>query len=401
VRIATVGPAWPFRGGIAHYATLLARNLRVRHDVLFVSLVRGYPRWLFPGRTDRDPSVQRLVEPSERLLAPLLPWTWWRTARRIAAYGPDAVIIQWWSPFWAPSLGLIAGLAHRWASAPIVFVCHNVLPHEGGGAAIRFLTRVALGRAQGYIVHSDSDAAALAALLGRAGADAARIRRTALPALTIAAPVDRAVARAALGVAADASVALFFGFVRPYKGLVHLIDALPLALPQVPRLRLIVAGECWGSSEPYAARAAACGVADRVRFDDHYIPNEDVGHYFAAADVVVLPYVQASQTGVVTQASEAGVPAIVTRVGGLPETVDDGNSGLVVAPGDPVALAGALARVLGDPAFAARLRAGVAVARDRFAWSGVVTVIEELVAATTPRPGSADAGARGEAGPTG
>jgi len=203
--------------------------------------------------------------------------------------------------------------------------------------------------------------------------------------------------RAALGLPPGASVALFFGFVRPYKGLVHLIDALPLAVSRVPDLRLVVAGECWGSPAPYLDRAAALGVADRVRFDDGYIPNERVGIYFAAADVVVLPYVEASQSGVVTQAAEALVPSIVTRVGGLPEAVEDGVSGLVVPPGNAGALADALARVLGDPAMGDRLRAGVAATRSRFSWDGVVDLIEDLadhpVSPTAPTAGAREADA--------
>jgi glycosyltransferase involved in cell wall biosynthesis len=380
VRLALVGPVHPFRGGIAHYTSLLARHLRARHEVLLVSFARGYPRPLYPGRSDRDPSTDAVTEPAERILAPLRPWTWWRTADRIARFGPDLVLIQWWSPFWAPSLATVAALARWWTGAPVVFVCHNILPHEGAGMVTRALVRAALGRGQAFIVHSAADAERLDAVLPAAVRRGASVHRSVLPAHTIASPIDRSAARVALGLPADSAVALFFGFVRPYKGLAYLIDAIALSLPDLPTLHLVVAGEFWDPATSYRRRAADLGLSARVRFDDRYVPNEEVGRYFAASDVVVLPYVDASQSGVLTLASEFGLPAIATRVGGLPDAVIDGVTGVLVPPADARALADALVQVLGDRATAERLRAGVAAARGRFAWDGVVALIESLAA---------------------
>jgi glycosyltransferase involved in cell wall biosynthesis len=386
LRIALVGPGHPFRGGIAHHTTLLARHLRTRHDVLFVSLSRQYPRWLFPGRTDRDPSEAPLAEPAERLLAPLAPTTWWRSGRRVAAFEPDLVVLPWWSPVWAPCLAVVARLCRRWTNARVVFVCHNVLPHEGGGLAARLLVRLALGQGDAFIVHSAADEASLGRLLG---GHAARcpVRRGVLPSLAVAAPDEgapaaaRAAARRRLGLPANGSVALFFGFVRPYKGLAVLIEALPLVLPRVPDLRLLVAGEFWEPAHQHMARAGALGVAGHVSIDDRYVPNEEVGAYFAAADLVVLPYLEASQSGVVTQAAAFGLPAVASRVGGLPDSIVDGVTGLLVPPGDAVALADAIARVLTEPGLSGRLRAGVLEARSRFEWPAAVRLIESLAPA--------------------
>lgn len=419
MRLVILGPTHPYRGGIAHYTTLLAHALAARHDVVFLTFVHQYPRRLFPGRSDRDPSAHPIKTPAERVLAPLRPWTWWRTARRAAAADPDLVLIQWWVPFWAPSLAAVAWLARRWTRARIVFVCHNVLPHDGGGRWVRALVRLALGRGDAFILHSDADARALAELLP--GVPSSAIHRALLPAHTIApeaasatepagslatepdpaaagghgaagnpAPrFDRAAFLARFGIPPDAAVALFFGFVRPYKGLRHLVDALPAAVATAPHLHLLVAGEFWLPAQAFADQARALGVADRWHADDRYIANEEVGPYFQAADVLVMPYVEATQSGVVTLAVEFGVPIVATRVGGLPEAVADGETGLIVPPADPAALAAAVARVVTDGVLRARLAAGVVRARERFGWAPLVALIEGLVpagdAAAAPR----------------
>ncbi len=379
MNIVILGPTYPYRGGIAHHTALLARQLAARHAVTVLTFVRQYPARLFPGRTDRDPSRSVIDAPAERVLAPLAPWTWWRAARRAAAARPDLVLIQWWVPFWAPSVAVFAASVRRMTGARIVFVCHNVLPHDRGGAWQRALIRLALARGDAFIVHSAADEATLRALLPRL-VDG-QVRRSILPAFSIAGTEDPGAARARLGLPAGAAVALFFGFVRPYKGLAHLIDALPAALARVPDLHVVIAGEFWEPVEGYRRRAAALGVAERVRFDDRYVPNEEVGAYFAAADVLVMPYVEATQSAVAGLAVEFGVPMIATRVGGLPEMVREGETGLIVPPGDPAALAEALARILEDADLRAELRQGVAAARERFGWGRLVDLVESLARA--------------------
>jgi glycosyltransferase involved in cell wall biosynthesis len=378
LRIGILGPTYPFRGGIAHYTTLLASHLRRDHDVLLASFRRQYPPRLFPGRTDRDPSASVVADDAQYVLSPLRPHSWFSTARLLAEFEPDVLLIQWWVPFWAPSLGTVAALVRRWTDARVVFVCHNVLPHERSGAWDRQLARMALGRGHGFIVHSESDREALCGLLPDQTAPEGSVVRATLPAHTISEPVDRSSARDALGMDPADKVALFFGFVRPYKGLEHLIDALPLAMERVPDLRLLVAGEFWQPADQFVRRAESLGVGDRLTIDDRYVPNEEVGTYFAAADVIVMPYVAATQSGIVTLAAQFERPVIATDVGGLPEVVLDGVTGLVVPPADAGALADALARCLGDDQLAAQLRVGLAGSRERFGWSPLVATIESL-----------------------
>ncbi|MCB0216411.1 MAG: glycosyltransferase [Chloroflexi bacterium] len=391
MKIVLVGPTHPFRGGIAHYSTQLARHLATRHALTFISFRRQYPRLLFPGRGDRDPSARPIEVGAERLLAPLEPWTWWRSARRLAEARPDLVIFQWWVPFWAPSLASLAWLARRWTGARILFVCHNVLPHDGGRLWERALIRLALGQGDAWLLHSERDEAALRALLpGRvtrreAAAPGRRaIHRALLPLHGIATPLDRVEARRRLDLPEGAPVALFFGFVRRYKGLDQLIAALPTVLARQPALRLLVAGEFWEPAEGYRAQARALGVADALRIDDRYIPNEEVGAYFAAADLLVMPYLQATQSGVVTLAIDQGLPIVATRVGGLPEAVEDGVTGTIVPPADPAALATAILALLEDAALRTRLAAGARAARERFGWDPLLALIEAIGAGREP-----------------
>jgi glycosyltransferase involved in cell wall biosynthesis len=373
MRLLILGPTWPYRGGIAQYTTELAHQLAERHTVALVSFARQYPRRLFPGRTDRDPSAWARPREAAYLLDPVGPWSWWQTARHIAAWAPDAVVAEWWVPFFAPSLAAVLGLLGRWSGARRVVECHNVLPHDMAGPLPRALTRLALAQADAFIVHAEADALHLDALGIRRAAPRHVVR---LPAVALPPAPDRATARAALGLPAAAPVALFFGFVRPYKGLEVLIEAWPRLVEAQPAATLVVAGEFWTPVESFRRRAEALGIGDTVRLVDGYLPNEAVGPYFAAADVVVLPYLEASQSAVVPLASRHGVPVVASRVGGLPDVVQDGFTGLLVPPGDPAALAGALRRFFTEPGLAARLAAGTRAAEPGFSWSGVVQTVE-------------------------
>jgi glycosyltransferase involved in cell wall biosynthesis len=147
-----------------------------------------------------------------------------------------------------------------------------------------------------------------------------------------------------------------------------------------PAVRLVIAGEFWEPVEAYERQMAESGVAPSVTILNRYIPNEEVGQLFSAADVVVMPYLDASQSGVVTLASQFGLPGIATRVGGLPEAVLDGETGLIVPPADADALARALVRFFSEEGVSAVLADGVAASRARFGWDRLVALVEDLAA---------------------
>ena len=343
VKICIVGPTYPYRGGIAHYTTLLVKHLReAGHTIPFYSYTRQYPRWLFPGKTDKDPSVTPLRVECEYVLDPTNPLTWWRLCRKIRADNPDLVILQWWVPYWTPSLRYISRWLKKHTRTKIVYICHNVVPHEGGGVLDRRFASTVLKQGDSFIVHSEQDLHRLHALLPRA-----KVVKAQLPTYAELAhrtePAQTQALRQQLNLDPDQPILLFFGFVRPYKGLEYLIQALPLVQQHI-KVHLLVVGEFWSSPDFYQRYAQEYGVEAAITFINRYVPNEELGPYFAVADVVVLPYVAATQSAVVQLAFGFGKPVITTRVGGLHEVVSDGVNGLVVPPQDEVALAEAIVR---------------------------------------------------------
>lgn len=380
MKLCVVGPTYPYRGGIAHYTTLLVKHLReAGHDTRFYSYTRQYPRWLFPGKTDKDPSTTPLRVECEYVLDPTNPWTWWRLCRHIRADNPDLVILQWWVPYWTPSLRYISRWLKKHTRAKIVYICHNVVPHEGGGVLDRRFALTVLRQGDAFIVHSEQDLHRLHALLPHAS-----VTRAQLPTYAeLAQHTDQAALdalRRQLGIAPETPVLLFFGFVRPYKGLEFLIQAMPLVLKQM-KAHLLVVGEFWTAPEFYQRYAREYGVEDSITFVNEYVPNEQLGPYFDLSDVVVLPYISATQSAVVQLAFGFGKPVITTRVGGLHEVVQDGLNGLVVPPQDEVALAEAIIHY-----FAAQLRPAMEqrVQQDAqtnvFAWNKLVSSIEDIEA---------------------
>ena len=184
-------------------------------------------------------------------------------------------------------------------------------------------------------------------------------------------PIDIEVARQSLGLSAS-RVLLFFGLIRPYKGLSVLLDAFGLL--QTQDVQLIVAGECYQDANRYRRHIEDLGLTQRIHFHDRYIPNEEVSKYFSAADVVVLPYLSATGSGIVQIAFAFGVPVIVSAVGGIPELVQDNRTGLLVPPDDPNALAGAVDRFYRED-LAHQLQLGIESSRESFGWETVVDAI--------------------------
>ncbi|MFO8008994.1 MAG: glycosyltransferase [Candidatus Brocadiia bacterium] len=368
MRVALIGPAYPFRGGIAHHTTLLARALRRCHQVRFISFSRQYPAWLYPGRTDRDPS-RAPVRPDgvERLLDPLNPLSWHAAARAAASFGAELLILPWWTAFWAPQSLYVATRVRAACGARLAVLCHNVAEHEPRWWK-RMACRALLRRADRIVVHSEANARRARELVD-GSVPVFACPHPSLRGLGLRGH-DRADARRRLGLSKP--VVLFFGFVREYKGVDVLLDAMARVVRQ-REATLVVAGEFWEDRGRYERRVHELGLAGRVRLDDRYIPNEEVGLYFAAADLVVQPYLSASASGVTRLALDFGRPVIATRVGALPEVVQDGENGRLVPPGDAAALADAIVRSF-EPAELARLSRNAAP-EDDDSWAALVRAL--------------------------
>jgi D-inositol-3-phosphate glycosyltransferase len=377
MRLAIVGPLHPLRGGIAlHGAEMAIAAHAAGHELRVLSYARLYPRIVFPGRTQLDPDPEPVaLRPIARraLLDSCAPWTWRRAARWLASWQPELVVLQRWHPFFAPALATVARHL-RARGVRVVWMVHNALPHEGSALLWRSLAKLGYSSRDICLTHAGSEIEALRAL-----GVSAELRHVPhpVPDATTIARASEAEARHTLGVANDEVVFLFLGYVREYKGVDVLLDALARLAPVGRPWRALIAGE-W-----YLDRAAADRVlsiaplAGRVLIDDRYLPVEDVARYLAAATVVVLPYRSGTQSGVVPLAYAHGRGVITTRVGGLAEVVREGETGLLVPPGDPVALAAALERVRAGLRFSP---AAIDEMRERSGWLSFVRVLEDLAA---------------------
>jgi len=375
MKLALVGPTYPYRGGIAQYNTSLYRAAACRFPVLLISFRRLYPSLLFPGTTQLDRSNRPFLVPHEPILDSISPSSWKKAGRRLAENQPEIVVFQWWHPFFGLAYsGVLRSLARTGVRPCVLMLCHNVMPHErprvpGAWAVFQKVTARTFARADGFLVHSRS----LADQVQELKPDAA-IQEVFHPIYDLYAEVDQPAA----GPTRQDGRAhiLFFGNIRPYKGLDVLLRSLALVQEQLD-FTATIAGEFYLDPGPYREMATNLGIEHRLTWADHYIPNEEVPGLFRSADLVVLPYTDATQSGVVPLAYHFGVPVVASRVGGLPQVVEEGVSGRLVPPGDPAALARAIVDYFKEGK-QATFRAGVQKTKERLSWDGLVDNILSL-----------------------
>ena len=370
-RFCLVGPTYPYRGGISHYNTCLIRELAGVHQLQALNYSRLYPGFLFPGKTQYDESAAPLEASSERVIDSINPFTWIRTGFRAARQRPDIVVVQWWHPFFAPALFVICLILRILRRGRILFICHNVVPHETSPID-RILSRTAFRVAHAFLVQSREDGENLLRL--RKGA---RIGIHPHPIYDFfrTEEMTREKARKSIG-EGEGRILLFFGYIRPYKGLSHLLEAMGLLRERIDA-RLLIVGEFYEDREPYMQLVERWGLSERVRFADRYVGNEEVQSYFTACDLVLLPYISATQSGIAQSARAFDRPFIVTRVGGLPEVVSEGRTGFIVPPANPGAMADSIVEFF-EGGWAEKMAPYFAEERERFSWRGVVIEIESL-----------------------
>jgi len=345
MKITLIGPVYPFRGGIAHYTSQLALALMSSgHACNVISFRRQYPAWLYPGSSDKDPSQSAIQVPADFLIDPFYPWTWQQNGRRILEQNPDMVVLQWWTTYWTIPFTYLARWCHR-QEIPLVYIIHNVLPHEEK-IWDRAMVKLALSPADGFIVQTHREEERLRSLLPQAKSEI-----SAHPAYTMLTNqrVDKIEARQRLGLPLERTILLFFGIVRPYKGLKYLIEALSILKSEGLTPTLLVAGDFWEDRNLYEKQVEASGLSGQVRLDDRYIPDEDAALMFSAADGLVAPYVGGTQSGVAGIALGFGLPMIVTEQ--IAAGLSENNPELVeiVPAGDARALAQAIRGLIARP----------------------------------------------------
>ncbi len=343
--------------------------MREQHEVRFYSYSRQYPQWLFPGNTSADPSESRIEEQCERVIDSMNPLTWQRVAQLIQQDKPDALLLQWWTPFWLPLSLVVTRAAHQ-ARIPVITLCHQINEPDATINEWHF-AKIALRYSDGIVTTTQRECDLVRATFS---AKPARAGHHPIYDIFPKTGLTREAARTQLGIAQDEDVLLFFGFVRKYKGLPTLLDAL--GKMERPPL-LVVAGEFWEDEQSYRAQIERLGLQSRVLIHNRYISNEDIEPYFAAADALALPYLSGSQSGVGMMAVHYGLPIIASDIGGLGEVVQDGVNGFVVPKGDVSALAVAI-QSLFDGERRTDLQNAMAHTRSRLSWQSLVGIIDDV-----------------------
>lgn len=369
MKIAILSCFYPYRGGIAQFNANLYAELGRRHTVKAFNFKRQYPDILFPGRsqyvTEDDEAVP--VE-SDALLDTACPLTWMKTVRAIRAWKPALVLMDYWMSWFAPSLGFVARRLKK--DFRVVSILHNVLPHEP-----RFfdrpLTRYFLSGCTGHLVLSEE-----------VGRDLRRMKAAARMAVLFhpiythfGEKIPRAEAERRLGLAPGKKNLLFFGLIREYKGLDLLIQAFDLLDED---FQLIIAGEPYGSFEKYRRLIEASRGRERIHCHLKYLRDSEVKTFFSAADLTVLPYRSATQSGISAVSYHFEIPLVVTDVGGLREAVEGAGTGLVAEKPEPEAIAEKISDFFSDECIRRQCRISIRGEKERLSWHHFGRLLEDF-----------------------
>lgn len=329
MKIVLIGPAYPIRGGNALFVAHLYESLAVANDVQVISYSRLYPGFLFPGVRQTDVSAVAIKKhPATHIIDCLNPFTWWKAARLAVSMNPDMLVFTWWNPFFGFIVRTIASAFKRRIKKPVVIITENVISHEGRWIDV-LLTKIALRTADRFLVLSKVVEEGVKKLYPQK-----KVFRSSLPIYDCYQTTEHLTQQQAqqqLGLASK-NVLLFFGYIRQYKGLMNLIEALPLIRREVSDAHLLIVGEFYDNPQPYLDTIKRLGLDSNITIINEYVANEAVHLYFIAANLAVLPYNEATQSGILSIAYGFAKPVVVTDVGGLAELVDDGKTGFIVPP---------------------------------------------------------------------
>lgn len=368
-----MGPAHPLRGGLASFNERLAREFQQQgHKVSIYTFSLQYPGFLFPGTTQFSSEPAPTDLNIHVRINSVNPLNWFRAGNELKQLKPDLVIVRYWLPFMGPALGTILRLIKRNRHTKVVCIADNVIPHEKRPGDTLF-TRYFIPPVDAFVTMSEKVLTDL------------RHFTQDKPAQLVAHPlydnfgekIPLATARERLGIDPNLFVFLFFGFIRKYKGLDLLLQAVPkLAAQTDKQFKVLVAGEFYENRQHYEDLLQQQGIAEHLILKTDFIPDSEVKNYLCAADVVVQPYRNATQSGVTPLAYHFEVPMLVTNVGGLPSLVPHGKVGLVCEP-DPDDIASSMLTFLqvGTATFLPGLREE----KGKYSWKRMTDAILNLV----------------------
>lgn len=374
-KIVIIGPAHPLRGGLATFNQRLAKEFKQQgHECSIYSFSLQYPSFLFPGTTQYSNEAPPENIDIHTVINSVNPFNWTSIGNRLKKENPDIIVVRFWLPFMGPALGTILRKARKNKHTKIICIADNVIPHEKRPGDTAF-TKYFLKSCDAFITMSEKVTKDL------------RKFQPEKPAKLVLHPlydsfgeiISKSEAREKLGIGVQESIVLFFGFIRKYKGLDLLFEAISLLKKSqsVPNhIRLLVAGEYYEDEKPYRDLIEKLGIADRLILRTDFIPDSEVKYYLCAADAVIQPYRNATQSGVTPLAYHFEKPMVVTNVGGLPSLVPHEKVGIVTEP-NPQAIADGIQRFyqLGEDYFIPHLRNE----KKKYSWETLANGVFDLV----------------------
>ncbi len=370
-KVIIIGPGHPLRGGLATFNQRLAKAFQEAGDECsIVSFSLQYPGFLFPGKTQfsDEPAPEGLEIRS--IINSVNPFNWLRVGRKLRKEKPDLVIVRYWLPFMGPALGTILRKIRKNKHTKIVCIADNVIPHEKRPGDKPF-TKYFLKSCDAFITMSEKVMADL------------RLFEKSKPSELVRHPlydnfgaiIPKSEARQHLHLPVNDKIILFFGFIRKYKGLDLLLEAMADPRIKESGIKLMVAGEFYDDEKGYREIIEKNQLQDQLILKTDFIPDSEVKYYLCAADAVIQPYRNATQSGVTPLAYHFEKPMVVTNVGGLPVLVPHEKVGLVTEP-DPAAIAGGILRFyqLGEDYFIPHLRSE----KQQYSWANLVQAIRNL-----------------------
>jgi glycosyltransferase involved in cell wall biosynthesis len=378
MNIVIIGPAHPLRGGLASFNERLAREFQQQGDnVSIYTFSLQYPSFLFPGTSQysSEPAPNELD--IKVCINSINPFNWLKTGNELKKLKPDIIVVRYWLPFMGPCLGTILRRVKKNHHTKIICIADNILPHEKRFGDKRF-TRYFLKPVDAFITMSEKVMSDL-------------FRFTNKPAVNIIHPlydnfgekIDKPEARKHLGLNTEDKIILFFGFIRKYKGLDILLQAMSILKKQgtssrdsrAGNIKLLIAGEFYEDRKLYDEIIAKNDLSSQLLLHTNFIADSDVKYYLSAADFVVQPYRNATQSGVTPLAYHFEKPMLVTNVGGLPSLVPDGKAGLVAEP-NAQSIADKILELyaLGEQYFLP----GLKEEKKKYSWDILVNTIKQL-----------------------
>ncbi|MCR4335285.1 MAG: glycosyltransferase [archaeon] len=341
MKVMIIGPLPPYRGGIAHSNYILCKNISKNNELIAISFSRLFPKTLYPGKfQETNNSGNKIMDFTvRRELDSINPLSWIKVFWIILKEKPDRVTFQWWHTFFTPAYFTIAILTKLLTKTKISMIIQNAVPHEKNPVH-DFLTKIMFFPIDYFITLSNSDKKIILQMKKKAD-----VNFLPEPAYSEYFGEEKN------GKRKISNKIMFFGFVRKYKGLHFLLDAMPEIIKQNPKIKLMIVGEFWQDKNEYITKIKKLKLENKIDIVDRYVRDEEVYGFFSKTDAVVLPYVSSTQSGIIQMAIGFGTPVISTDVGGNKDLVKSGKNGLLVKPKDSNAIANAINEFYGKNLF--------------------------------------------------